>query len=90
MLTSDESIRLPPIRSWHGGERGSEKVANVAKTIGWLSAPSIAVNANPVDFSDPESQRVLTAAALAVARELGREGAREYFAELFQSPRVAE
>jgi hypothetical protein len=34
------------------------------------------------DFSDRESQRVLTAAAAAVARELGREAAREYFAEL--------
>ena len=37
---------------------------------------------NPVDFSDPDSQRVLTAAARAVARELGREAARKYFAEL--------
>jgi len=34
------------------------------------------------DFSDRESQRVLTVAASAVARELGREAAREYFAEL--------
>ena len=32
------------------------------------------------DFSDPESQRVLAAAALAVARELGRQAAREFFA----------
>ena len=35
-----------------------------------------------VDFSDVESQRVLAAAARAVARELGREAAREYFAEV--------
>jgi hypothetical protein len=34
------------------------------------------------DFSDPESQRVLAAAARGVARELGRQAAREYFAEL--------
>ena len=34
------------------------------------------------DFSDPESQRVLRAAAYAVAGELGRQAAREYFAEL--------
>ena len=34
------------------------------------------------DFIDPESQRVLAAAACAVARELGREAAREYFAEV--------
>ena len=37
------------------------------------------------DFSDPESQRVLTLAARAVARELGREAAREYFAELIRT-----
>lgn len=36
----------------------------------------------PADFTDPESQRVLAAAARVVARELGREAAREYFAEL--------
>jgi hypothetical protein len=34
------------------------------------------------DFSDIESQRVLAVAAKAVARELGRQAAREYFAEL--------
>jgi hypothetical protein len=33
------------------------------------------------DFSDLESQRVLRAAAFAVAGELGRQAAREYFAE---------
>jgi hypothetical protein len=36
------------------------------------------------DLSDPESQRVLTAAARAVARELGRQAARDYFAELIK------
>jgi hypothetical protein len=34
------------------------------------------------DFSDPESQRVLSAAAVALARELGRQAAREYFASV--------
>ena len=36
----------------------------------------------PADFSDRESQRVLSAAASAVARELGRQAAREHFAEV--------
>lgn len=35
-----------------------------------------------VDFDDADSQRVLTAAALTVARRLGRDAAREYYAEL--------
>lgn len=35
-----------------------------------------------VDCADPESQRALTAAARAVAREMGRQAAREYFAEV--------
>jgi hypothetical protein len=39
------------------------------------------------DFSDPESQRVLAAAARALARELGRQAAREYFAELIKARR---
>jgi hypothetical protein len=38
--------------------------------------------APPLDFSDPESQRVLAEVARVVSRELGREAAREYFAEL--------
>ena len=41
------------------------------------------------DFGDPESQRVLAVAACAVARALGREAAREYFAELIGRPKVA-
>jgi hypothetical protein len=41
-------------------------------------------SAASADFGDPESQRVLAAAARAVARELGREAAREYFAELIR------
>ena len=41
------------------------------------------------DFSDRESQRVLTAAAHAVAHELGREAAREYFAELIGTPKAS-
>jgi hypothetical protein len=36
------------------------------------------------DFHDAESQHVLTEAAAAVARELGRQAAREYFAELMR------
>jgi hypothetical protein len=40
------------------------------------------------DFSDAESQRVLTLAARAVARELGREAAREYFAQLIGKPKA--
>ena len=43
----------------------------------------------PADFSDLESQRVFAAAARAVARELGREAAREYFAELIGKPTVS-
>lgn len=43
----------------------------------------------PADFSDQESQRVLTAAARAVAHELGRQAAREYFAELIGKTRVS-
>ena len=39
----------------------------------------------PEDFSNVESGRVLTAAALAVAAELGREAARRSFAELVNS-----
>jgi hypothetical protein len=36
------------------------------------------------DFGDRESQLVLAVAARAVAHELGREAAREYFAELIR------
>lgn len=43
----------------------------------------------PTDFSDPESQRVLTVAARAVARELGREAAREYVAELIRKSKAS-
>ena len=46
-----------------------------------------AKSAQAADFSDLESQRVLAAAVCAVARELGREAAREYFAELIRKPR---
>lgn len=42
----------------------------------------------PADFSDLESQRVLAAAARAVARELWREATREYFAELIGKPKA--
>lgn len=44
----------------------------------------------PTDFSDDQSRRVLTAAARAVASELGRAAAREYFAESVRLFRVSE
>jgi hypothetical protein len=46
-------------------------------------------SASPADFSDAESQRVLTLAARAVARELGRGAAREYFAQLIGTPKAS-
>ena len=48
-----------------------------------------AKSVQPADFGDLESQRVLAAAARAVARELGREAAREYFAELIGRPKAS-
>jgi hypothetical protein len=42
-----------------------------------------------VDFMDPESQRVFRAAAQGVARELGRQAAREYFTEVVSKRKVA-
>ena len=48
-----------------------------------------AKSVQPADFSDLESKRVLAAAAQAVARELGREAAREYFVELIRKPKVS-
>lgn len=46
-----------------------------------MAAPKgpVLVPKSDADFSDPESQRVLTAAARAVAGELGRQAAREEF-----------
>ena len=44
----------------------------------------------PADFSDLESQRVLAAAARAVVREVGREPAREYFAQVIRKPKVSK
>jgi len=41
------------------------------------------------NFSDVGSHRVLTLAARAVARELGREVAREYFAQLIGKPKAS-
>jgi hypothetical protein len=89
-LPNDESFRLPPIDSWDGTARGSGGIARIAPAVFSQSIENASANADPVDFSDPESQRVLTAAARAVARELGREAAREYFAELLHSARVPE
>jgi hypothetical protein len=42
------------------------------------------------DFTDPESQRALSGAARAVARELGRQAAREHFAALLDKARCPE
>jgi hypothetical protein len=53
-----------------------------------LTLPN-AKSAHAADFSDLESQRVLAAAARTVARELGREAAREYFAELIGKLKVS-
>jgi hypothetical protein len=50
-----------------------------------VETPSV----QPADFSDLESQRVLAAAARAVARELGREAAREYVAKLIGIPKAS-
>ena len=43
----------------------------------------------PADFSDLESQRVLAAVARAVAHELGRAAAREYFALVIGKPKAS-
>lgn len=40
----------------------------------------------PRDFSDPESQRVLDAAADALVGELARQAAREHFAAVRERP----
>lgn len=53
-----------------------------------LRLPPIDLASRPatgVDCADAQSQRVLAAATRSVARELGREAAREYFAELISS-----
>ena len=57
------------------------------------SAPAslkLVAPAQSADFTDPESQRVLSAAARAVARELGRQAAREHFAALLDKARCPE
>jgi hypothetical protein len=50
-------------------------------------SPAASRRAPGGDFSDPGSQRVLAAAALDLARELGRQAAREYFATLIVQPK---
>jgi hypothetical protein len=69
-LPIDESLRLRPIEGFHTTPIHTE------------NAPAAEPPRDPVDFSDPESQRVLSAAALAVARELGRQAGREWFDQL--------
>ena len=51
------------------------------------SVPTLVVSESvrQTDFGDTESQRVLRAAAGAVAREIGRRAAREYFDELIRT-----
>jgi hypothetical protein len=41
------------------------------------------------DFTDQESQRVLRVVVCAIARELGREAAQEYFAELIRQSKAS-
>lgn len=89
-LPNDESLRLPPIDSWHGRESGADRTAHFAHAVLSQSGPTAGLKSNRVDFSDPESQRVLTAAARAVGRQLGRAAARDYFAEMLHSSRVPE
>lgn len=60
------------------------------KPVRPLSEPLEAKPTRLADFGDAESQRVLTAAARAVARELGREAAREHFAKLIGRSRAPE
>ena len=48
-----------------------------------------AKSAPAADFSDAESQRVLTRAAEAVARELGRQAAREHLATMIGKPKAS-
>ena len=71
------------------GSRRVPRTAPVRSTASASVAPAVALDLDPVDFSDPESQCVLAAAARAVARELGREAAREYFAELIGKPKAS-
>ena len=86
----DESIRLWPIDPVVINATDPGRVPRVAPGSLATGAATAASLVDPVDFSDPESQRVLTAAARVVARELGREAAQEYFAELLHSSRVPE
>ncbi|MDP2318236.1 MAG: hypothetical protein Q8O42_02700 [Acidobacteriota bacterium] len=59
-------------------------------TVQPLSEPSDAKPNGSADFGDAESQRVLTTAARAVARELEREAAREHFAKLIGKSSVPD
>src|SRR5262249_30192442 len=65
---------------WDHGRDWADRLLQQAQA----RQPSISslTGAQAADFSDPESQRTLSSAALAVAYELGREAAREYLAEL--------
>jgi hypothetical protein len=62
-------------RHWHRARTSS--ASSVGLTLS--NATTVAPPRNPVDFSDPESQRALTAAARVVASVLGRQAAREYW-----------
>lgn len=64
--------------------------ARPARPVNLALTPAKAESASPADFSDRESQRVLTAAARAVSHELGRQAGRQYFAELIGRHRMPE
>ena len=62
------------------GARHHVKTKMAKKRIISESPAAQALSCEPADFRDPESQRVLSAAASALVRELGRQAAREHFA----------
>ncbi len=87
-LPVDPGLVLRPIALVDLALSGSGRVLRTVPVRRTPSA-SIAPYVDRVDFSDQDSQRVLTTAARAVACELGREAAREYFAELIRRPEVS-
>ena len=81
-LWVDPELVLRPITTADLAQSQSERIPRAPSR---RSVPaSITPNVDRLDCSDFESQRVLTAAACAVARELGRQAAREYFAEAIE------
>ena len=74
------SERSHAARRWPSG-----KMAHRARPVRRRVPLAGSESAPLADFRDPESQRVVAAATYAVARELGRDATREYFAELIAS-----